>query len=104
LLRSLAERAVTTTEILRRDRQRKKAKSEARVPRSTRLLRPKAIQAKLGIGHTKFWEDFVRTGRIKLVDIGPNAKGAPEDEVDDVIAEIIAERDAKLLSAKSEVE
>ena len=80
-----------------------KAKSEARVPRSTRLLRPKAIQAKLGIGHTKFWEDFVRTGRIKLVDVGPNAKACPEYEVDDVIAEMIAERDAKLLNAKSEV-
>jgi hypothetical protein len=93
---------MTTTEILRRDRQRKKAKSEARVPRSTRLLRPKAICAKLGVGKTKFWEDFVRTGRINLVDVGPNAKACPEYEVDDVIAEMIAERDARLLNAKSE--
>jgi hypothetical protein len=95
---------VSTSEILRRDRQRKEAKREERgqQPRSMRLLRPKAICAKLDIGKTKFWKDFVATGRIRLVDIGPNAKAAPEYEVDDVIEEMIAERDAKLLNAKSE--
>jgi predicted DNA-binding transcriptional regulator AlpA len=94
---------MSTSEILRRDRQRKEAKREERAARSMRLLRPKQICEKLGVGKTKFWEDFVGTGRIKLVDVGPNAKACPEYEVDDVIAEIIAERDAKLLNTKSEV-
>jgi hypothetical protein len=90
---------VSTSEILRRDRQRKEEKREEREQRrGIVLLRPKEIWKRLGCGRTKFYEDFVATGRIKLADIGPNAKGAPEYEVDEVIAEIIAERDAKLLN------
>jgi hypothetical protein len=97
---------VSTSEILRRDPQCKEAKREERNlgPPGKRLLRPKQIWQKLAVGKTKFWEDFVATGRIKLVDVGPNAKAAPEDEVDAVIDQIVAERDAKLLNTDNEKE
>jgi hypothetical protein len=31
------------------------------------LYRPKEAQRRLGVGKTKFWEDFVGRGRLKLV-------------------------------------
>jgi predicted DNA-binding transcriptional regulator AlpA len=96
---------VTTTEILRRDRQHKQTKHEEREQRrGMRLLRPKEIQKRLGCGHTKFWADFVGTGRIRLVNVGPNAVAAPEHEVDAVIKDMIEARDAKQRNTKSEVE
>ena len=93
---------MSTSEIFRRDREHKEAKRAARGQRrSTRLLRPKHICAKLDIGKTLFWEKFVKKGRIKLVNIGPNAVAAPEDEIDELIEEIIKERDEKLANTKN---
>ena len=54
-----------------------------------RLLRPKEIWTRLGCGRTKFYEDYVNTGRVNLIDIGPGSVGAPEDEIDVLIDEII---------------
>jgi len=56
------------------------------------MLRPKKIQAKLGIGNTMFWE-MVKAGRIRLVNLGPKARAAPEEEIDALMDEMIAERD-----------
>lgn len=84
-----------STEILRRE-QRKEAKHEdPERQRGRKLVRPKEAQKRLGVGHTKFWQDFVATGRLRLVELGPRSKAAVEDELDDLIEELIAERDEK---------
>jgi predicted DNA-binding transcriptional regulator AlpA len=57
--------------------------------RGRRLLRPKEIWKRLGCGRTKFYLDYVNTGRVNLIDIGPGSVGAPEDEIDALINEII---------------
>jgi predicted DNA-binding transcriptional regulator AlpA len=59
------------------------------------ILRPKAAWTKLGVGKTTFYDKFVKTGRVKLVDIGERAKGAIDDEIDALIEEMRAERDAE---------
>ena len=50
---------------------------------------------RLGVGHSKFYEDFVATGRVKLVRLGPRSVAVPEDELDALIDQLIAERDAE---------
>ena len=77
---------MSATEILRRERQRKEAKQEERERRrGRRLVRPKEAQQRLGVGHTKFYADFVNTGRLRLVELGPRSKAAVEDELDALI-------------------
>jgi hypothetical protein len=86
---------MSTNEIPRREHQRKEAKREERERRrGRRLVRPKEAQKRLGVGHTKFWQDFVATNRLRLVELGPRSKAAVEDELDDLIEKLIAERDA----------
>lgn len=58
-----------------------------------RLLRPRQIQQKLSIGNTRFWE-YVKQGRIRLVNVGPRSRAAPEEEIDALIDQLMAERDA----------
>jgi predicted DNA-binding transcriptional regulator AlpA len=58
------------------------------------ILRPKAAAKKLGVSKSTFYEKFVRTGRVRLVKLGPRATGACDDELDAVAEEIRAERDA----------
>jgi predicted DNA-binding transcriptional regulator AlpA len=60
-----------------------------------RFVRPKEAQARLGIGASKFYEDYVAPGRIRLVRLGPRSVAVPEDELDALMAELIAERDAR---------
>jgi hypothetical protein len=86
---------MSTSEILRRDRRRKEDKqAERELRRGRRLVRPKEAWKRLGIGHTKFYEDYIQTGRIKLIDLGPKCKAIVEDELDDLINELVAARDA----------
>jgi predicted DNA-binding transcriptional regulator AlpA len=59
-----------------------------------KIVRPREAQSRLGVGHTKFYEDFVNTGRLRLVRLGPRCVGAVEDELDALIGELVAERDA----------
>jgi predicted DNA-binding transcriptional regulator AlpA len=57
------------------------------------LLRPKQAMAKLGVGHTKFY-DLRREGVVpNPVRLGPRAVGYPDDEIDGVIEKLKAERD-----------
>jgi predicted DNA-binding transcriptional regulator AlpA len=56
-----------------------------------RILRPKQIMARLGIGSTKFWEDFVATKRVKLFPIGSRARGALEEDIDRLIEQMARE-------------
>ncbi len=59
-----------------------------------RILRPVQSQAKLGIGHTQFWQ-WVKNGKLKPpIRLGPNSVGHPEDEIDGLIDQLIAERDS----------
>jgi predicted DNA-binding transcriptional regulator AlpA len=72
------------------------AQQAKRCPRQgRRLLRPKEIWTRLGCGHTKFYKDYVNTGLINLIDIGPGSVGCPEEEVDDLIDKIIKAARAK---------
>jgi hypothetical protein len=66
-------------------------KAVAPQPRGLRLLKPKQCCERLGCGPTKFWEDYIGTGMLRLTETGH----CPEHEVDAVIEKIIAERDAK---------
>jgi predicted DNA-binding transcriptional regulator AlpA len=59
-----------------------------------RILRPREAWQRLGIKHSAFYESFVNTGRLKLVRLGPRGRGVVEDELDGLISELIAERDA----------
>jgi predicted DNA-binding transcriptional regulator AlpA len=61
---------------------------------SKRLLRPKEAQKRLGVGHTNFWQNFVGTGRLKLVRLGPRSVAVVEEELDTLIVQMMAERDA----------
>ena len=61
--------------------------------RGKRILRPAEAWRRLGIGHSKFYADFVRPGRIRLLDLGPQTRGVLEHELDALIDAIAAERD-----------
>jgi predicted DNA-binding transcriptional regulator AlpA len=58
-----------------------------------KIIRPKEAQARLGIKHTKFYQDIIGTGRLQLVRLGPRCVGVVEDELDALIGQLIAERD-----------
>lgn len=61
-----------------------------------RILRPAQSQAKLGIGHTLYYE-WRKSGRLKPpLELGPKAVGDLESDIDAVIDELAAERDAKI--------
>ena len=76
---------MSASEILRRDRQHER--------RGRRLIRPREAWARLGCGHTKFYE-LVGAGRIRLVELSPRIKAVVEDELDALIDELIEARDA----------
>jgi hypothetical protein len=65
------------------------------------LLKPKQICAKLGCGKTKFWEDYVATGKIKLIKGGLADGTAPEHEIDELIQTFIDARDPEEPPARS---
>lgn len=96
---------MTTSEMLVRERERKREKRERR---STRLLRPKKLygpDSKFGVGRTKFWKDIVfhdgdnpfipgtEIPRLKLVRIGARAVAAFEDETDEIVEALRQHRD-----------
>jgi predicted DNA-binding transcriptional regulator AlpA len=60
-----------------------------------RILRPAEAQARLGIGHSQFYE-WIRSGKLKPpVRLGKQSVGHPENEIDDVIDQLVAERDKR---------
>jgi hypothetical protein len=69
-----------------------------------KLLREPEVLARVGFGRTKFETDFVATGRVKWVRIGERIKALPSDELDQLIDEIVAERDAKLAAAEGKAD
>jgi hypothetical protein len=56
-----------------------------------RLVRVKEALARLAVGKSKFYEKFVKPGRVHLIPIGPRHQALDEEELDTVIAEVIAE-------------
>jgi predicted DNA-binding transcriptional regulator AlpA len=59
-----------------------------------RIVRPKEAQARLGIGHDKFWRD-VKNGTLPpLVRLGPKSVGHVEEELDAYIEGLMKQRGA----------
>jgi hypothetical protein len=93
---------MTTSEMLERERERKRQKREQR---STNMLRLKRIYARLGVGKTKFDEDYryhddsdpflpgTEIPRLKLAHIGKRAVAGFEDEVDALVEALRQHRD-----------
>jgi predicted DNA-binding transcriptional regulator AlpA len=63
-----------------------------------RIVRPKEAQARLGIGHTKFYADLKSGILPPLVRLGPKSVGIPEEELDAYIAKLMADRPMKIAS------
>ena len=57
-----------------------------------RLLKEQEVLACVRIGKTKFYNEYVLTGKFKWIYIGPHAKRGLESEVDALIAEIAKQR------------
>lgn len=64
-----------------------------------RLVRMSEGPKRLGIGKTKFREDYIDTERLRLVPLGERAVRLVEDELDAVVDEVIAARDARVTEA-----
>lgn len=47
-----------------------------------RILRPKQAMAKLGIGHSKYYDDIKKGVLPPLVRLGPKSVGHVEDDLD----------------------
>jgi predicted DNA-binding transcriptional regulator AlpA len=74
------------------------ARSETAV---TRIIRPKEAMARLGIGHSKFYDDIRKGVLPKPVRLGPRSTGIIEDELDAVVERLRAERDGGKASAEA---
>ena len=70
-----------------------KGVKKAMSKRLLRLFQVYGKQGRLPVGRTKFYEDFVHTGRLRLVHLGPKAVAVLEDELDQLIAELSGARD-----------
>jgi predicted DNA-binding transcriptional regulator AlpA len=58
------------------------------------ILRPRAAWEKLGVSRTTFYDQFVKKGRVRPLNLGERARGVPDDEIETLISELRAERDA----------
>lgn len=61
-------------------------------PRRRLISLPEAM-TRLHCKHTKFYDYYVKPGRLKLVKLGLQKSAAVEDEVDALIEQAIAARD-----------
>lgn len=59
-----------------------------------RLIREPEVCTRLACGKTTLNDKFVKTGRLRWVYPAERYKAAVEDEVDALVEEVIAERDA----------
>jgi predicted DNA-binding transcriptional regulator AlpA len=60
-----------------------------------RIIRPKEAMARLGIGHSKFYDDIKKGVLPKPVRLGPRSVGIIEEELDAVVERLRAERDGR---------
>lgn len=56
-------------------------------------LRKRDVLELIPVGKTKLQQDFIRTGRLKKIPLDERAFGFAEDNVEQVIAELIAAAD-----------
>jgi len=56
--------------------------------RGRQLVRLKDAMQRLGVGHSRFYTDFVRTGRLTLPALGPKSRAVDQDQLDAVIAAV----------------
>lgn len=54
-----------------------------------RILRLAEVRKRIPIGRTKLDEDFIKTGRLKLIKLGKRAVGVLESNVEQVIDELL---------------
>jgi predicted DNA-binding transcriptional regulator AlpA len=59
-----------------------------------RLLRLRAVLKQIPIGKTNLDENFVKTGRLRKIQIGPRTVAFAESNVQEIVAEIIAGSDS----------
>jgi predicted DNA-binding transcriptional regulator AlpA len=57
------------------------------------LLRRPAVLKRIPIGRTALEERYIKTGKLKKVKLGPRTIAFKESNVDEIVAEIIAESD-----------
>jgi predicted DNA-binding transcriptional regulator AlpA len=50
-----------------------------------RLIRPREAWTRIGCGRSKFYDSFIKTGRLRLISIGPKSTAVHEDELDALI-------------------
>jgi predicted DNA-binding transcriptional regulator AlpA len=50
-----------------------------------KVLRIPEIRRRLNVGNTTLYEEYINTGRLRMVRLGPRAVGATEDDVDALI-------------------
>jgi hypothetical protein len=50
-----------------------------------RFTRVAKAQERLGVGHSKFYEDFIGGGYLRLIKIGPKTSAVLDDELDALI-------------------
>jgi predicted DNA-binding transcriptional regulator AlpA len=55
-----------------------------------RLLRRPAVLAKIPICKTALEERYIKTGKLKKIQLGPRSVAFAESNVDEIVAEIIA--------------
>jgi excisionase family DNA binding protein len=53
-----------------------------------KLISFSEARRRLGVGNTKFYADFVNTGKLRTVRLGPRAVRVAEDELDRLIDEL----------------
>jgi predicted DNA-binding transcriptional regulator AlpA len=63
----------------------------------TNIIRPPAAWGRLGVGKSKFYEDYVRTGLLRSVKLGRRATGFFDDEIDALIEKMRRERDTQIV-------
>lgn len=66
---------------------------------SRRIVRFQEGLRRIPVGRTKFRQDYIDTGRLRLVPLGRRAVGLVEDELAQVVDEVIAERDDAAVAA-----
>jgi predicted DNA-binding transcriptional regulator AlpA len=50
-----------------------------------RIVRTREAQKRIGVGHDKFYRDFIGSGLLRLVRLGPKSTGVLESDLDSLI-------------------
>jgi predicted DNA-binding transcriptional regulator AlpA len=85
---------MSATEILRREKQSKQAKRNARETRRRKIIRWPRLLEIIPLGETLIRDTLIATGKLKPVPLGRRAVGFVEDEVFEINEELIAARDS----------